>query len=91
MTEPDDAPHALHTDVHRRLVAAWWSIGLGGFLLLLSIALFSGSPRHASRSVLGLAALGAVLGGGGAMVVKRSRRELLTTAASYVFPIARVV
>lgn len=87
----DDAPHALDTDVHRRLVAAWWSIGVSGFLLLLSLAMFAGSPRHPSRSVFGMASLGAVLGISGAVVVRRSRRELLAAAASYVLPVARVV
>ena len=87
----DDAPHALDTEVHRRLVAAWWSIGLGGFLVLMSIALFSGSPRNPSRAVLGMASLGAVLGVSGVAVVRRSRRELLAAAASYVLPVARVV
>jgi hypothetical protein len=88
MIEPADA---AHTEVHRRLVAAWWSIGLGGLLLLMSIALFSGSPRNPSRAVLGMASLGAVLGISGVAAVKRSRRELLAAAASYVLPVARVV
>jgi hypothetical protein len=84
----DDAPHALDTEVHRRMVTAWWTIGVSGLLVLLSIALFSGSPRHPSRAALGMASLGVMLGVGGAVVVKRSRRELL---AACVLPLARVI
>ena len=84
------APHALDTDLHRRLVAAWWSIGVSGLLLLLSIALFSGNPRHPAKTVFGMASLGAMLGVGGALVVRQSRRELLAAAAGCVLPIARV-
>ncbi|HET9625381.1 MAG TPA: hypothetical protein VFP84_28635 [Kofleriaceae bacterium] len=92
MTEPVDpevAPEVV--EIHRRLVAAWWSLGVSGLLLLLSIAIFSGNPRHPASSIVGMASLGAVLGTGGALVVRRSRRELLAAAAGRILPIARVV
>jgi hypothetical protein len=88
MTEPDDPETA---EIHRRLVAAWWSIGVSGLLLLLSIAIFSGNPRHPASSLLGLASVGAMLGAGGALVIRQSRRELLAAAAGRILPIARVV
>jgi hypothetical protein len=91
MIEPADAPDAETLEIHRRLVTAWWSIGVSGLLLLISIAMFSGNPRHVASPLAGVASLSALLGAGGALVVRRSRRELLAAAAGRMLPIARVV